>query len=299
MKKWLKIVLISVGIFAFCIVIDIVSIYTLNKPIFAIKDDCDCTDQVYKGLLYDTYNCWEYPTPQIKMKWNKFSCAGYNTQNIIIGKIIDVKDKYVVVNSLSDNNFLKASGEAEITLENNPNIKGANNLIIGQYIKLYPTSIAEVYPIIITTNEIEVISEEDANMLIKDNSKVKDTPELNEIDNVSMTIKEGTLTKTGATVIINDSNGSGTYIYGTEFRVDKKENGEWKELEYIHTDFGFTSMAYYVDEIGKLEFDCDWEYMYGELSRDEYRIVKHTFLESDTPITNEDYLYFSVEFTIE
>lgn len=78
MKKWLKIVLIGIGVLTFCIVIDIVSIYTLNKPIFAIKDDCDCTDQIYKGLFYDTYNCFEYPTPQIKAKWSKFSCSSLN-----------------------------------------------------------------------------------------------------------------------------------------------------------------------------------------------------------------------------
>lgn len=131
------------------------------------------------------------------------------------------------------------------------------------------------------------------------NVKVKDTAELNEIENVSMTIKDGTLTRSGATVIINDSNGVGTYVYGTEFRVDKKVNGEWKELEYAHDDFGFTEMAYYVNDNGKLEFDCDWEYMYGKLSNGEYRIVKDTFLESETPITEEDMLYFSVEFTIE
>ena len=167
MKKWLKISLIVVGLFALCIILDIVSIYTRNKPLFAIKDDAN---QVYRGLLYDTYNCQEYPAPQIKAKWNKFSCTVSNTQNIIIGKITDIKDKYVVINGLSDDNSLKTNEEAEITLENNPSIKGANNLIIGQYIKLYPISIDEKYPSIITTNEIEVISENDVTTIIEDNN---------------------------------------------------------------------------------------------------------------------------------
>ena len=167
MKKWLKISLIVVGVFVLCIILDIVSIYTRNKPIFAIKNDAD---QVYRGLLYDTYNCQEYPTPQIKAKWNKFSCAVSNTQIIIIGKITDIKDNYVVIKGLSDNNYLKTNREAEITLENNPSIKGESNLIIGQYIKLYPISIDEKYPSIITTNEIVVISENDVTTIIEDNN---------------------------------------------------------------------------------------------------------------------------------
>lgn len=157
MKKWLKISLIVVGVFALCIILDIVSIYTRNKPIFAIKDDCDCSEQVYRGLLYDTYNCLEYPTPQIKAKWNKFSCAVSNTQNIIIGKIIDIKDKYVVINGVSDNNYLKTNQESHISLNNNPKIIGTNDLIIGQCIKLTPISIQETYPTVISTDSINVI----------------------------------------------------------------------------------------------------------------------------------------------
>ncbi len=74
MKKGMKIVLIIVCIFVLCIVLDILSIYTRNKPIFAIKDN-NAEDIVYKGLIYDTYNCREYSAPQIKAKWSKFICS--------------------------------------------------------------------------------------------------------------------------------------------------------------------------------------------------------------------------------
>lgn len=77
MKKWLKITLIIAGVFIICVVLDVVSIYTMNKPVFAIKYDCDCADQVYHGLLYDTYNCHEYSAPQIKAKWVKYTCSGF------------------------------------------------------------------------------------------------------------------------------------------------------------------------------------------------------------------------------
>ena len=89
MKKFIKIFLIIIGIIILSIVIDLVCIFTINRPIFAIKDDCDCLYSVYRGLFYDTYNCPEYSVPQIKAKGTKFSCA-----NVIvdIGDIVEIVD---------------------------------------------------------------------------------------------------------------------------------------------------------------------------------------------------------------
>ena len=75
------------------------------------------------------------------------------------------------------------------------------------------------------------------------------------IDNVIMKIKDGTLTKTGATVIITDNN-ENPYTYGIWFRIDKKIDDEWQELEPIGTDIGiFTEVAYVVGKNKKLELE--------------------------------------------
>lgn len=89
MKKFIKIFLIIIGIIILSIVIDIICIFSINRPIFAIKDDCDCLYSVYRGLFYDTYNCPEYSMVQIKPKGTKFSCA-----NVIvdIGEVVDIVD---------------------------------------------------------------------------------------------------------------------------------------------------------------------------------------------------------------
>lgn len=118
---------------------------------------------------------------------------------------------------------------------------------------------------------------------------------IDDIDGISMTIKRGTLTKTGATVIINDLNGKGTNIYGQSYRIDKKENNKWKEVRPIHDNYGFNYMAYYVDENGKLEFQHNWEYIYGQLGTGEYRLVKYALPSA----SKDERLYFSVEFIIE
>ena len=71
MKKSLKIFLIYIGIIILLFIIDLICIFTINRPILAIKDG----NNVYKGIFYNTYNCAEYAVPQIKSKGTKFVCA--------------------------------------------------------------------------------------------------------------------------------------------------------------------------------------------------------------------------------
>lgn len=210
MKKRLKIIIGVVGIIILLFAIDIVCIFTINKPLFAIKEDNgDSVNLIYRGLFYDTYNCHEFPTPQIKVKGAKFTCTAI--------KYDEIEEKF------------------------------------------QPT----------------------------------------EIDGISMSIKEGTLTNKGATIIIKDTNGKGKYVYGTSFRIDKKVDDKWIALQTTDNNCAFTSMAYYVDDNGYLEFNQNWNCMYSSLENGTYRLVKYTFLESDIPITEEEHKYFSVEFTIE
>lgn len=76
MKKWIKITLGIICGIILLLVIDLVCIFTINKPLFATKEDnSDSVNLVYKGLLYDTYICHEHSVPQIKIKGTKFNCA--------------------------------------------------------------------------------------------------------------------------------------------------------------------------------------------------------------------------------
>ena len=106
------------------------------------------------------------------------------------------------------------------------------------------------------------------NLNMVDGNKTSDRS----MDKIVMTIKEGTLTKTGATVLIKDSNEE-PYSYGEWYRIDKKENGKWEELETID---GKTvpEIALPMLEYGDIERTIDWTNIYGELESGEYRIVK-------------------------
>ena len=98
--------------------------------------------------------------------------------------------------------------------------------------------------------------------------------ELDEVEGVSMVIKDGTLSRRGATVIITDTSDM-NYTYGEEYRIDKYKEGVWKELDVIvEGNYGWNSIGYMVDDNGILELDVKWEWLYGRLEDGYYRIVK-------------------------
>jgi len=105
---------------------------------------------------------------------------------------------------------------------------------------------------------------------------------------ITMIIKEGTLTKTSATVIIKDNDKE--HSYGEGYRIEKKENGEWKTVKQIGT-YSFNLIALGT-VTGELDFKLDWSERYGELENGEYRIVK-------TLDTEGGKLELYAEFTIE
>lgn len=74
-KKWVKITLGVVGVVILLLVIDLICIFTISRPLFAIKTENNVSvNNVYKGILYDTYICNDYSTIQITYKGSKFSC---------------------------------------------------------------------------------------------------------------------------------------------------------------------------------------------------------------------------------
>jgi len=74
MKKIIKSISGIITILIIFSVIDLISVYKDSKPVFIIKEEVDELNKKYVGLIFDTYNCASYSAPQIKLKWNKYSC---------------------------------------------------------------------------------------------------------------------------------------------------------------------------------------------------------------------------------
>ena len=115
----------------------------------------------------------------------------------------------------------------------------------------------------------------------------KDNNEYN-LKDVTMKIKENTLTKSGATIIITDNNEI-KYTYEEYYKLEKRIDHVWYELK-PSGDVFFDEMGYLVDDNNELEMNIDWSKIYGNLTSGKYRIIKRIY--------DGEYKYFSVEFDL-
>ena len=113
-----------------------------------------------------------------------------------------------------------------------------------------------------------------------------------ESDVMSISIKDGSLTRDGCDIIVYDI-GYEKSVFGEEYRIDIFEDGRWKPLEIIlNEDIGWNLIGYLVGESGSREMKVNWKRLYGSLENGHYRIVKHVTRD----IYNRE--YFSYEFDI-
>ena len=113
----------------------------------------------------------------------------------------------------------------------------------------------------------------------------------NSIKNVTLSIKENTLTNTGVTLILkNDSNK--LLRYDEVYKIEVKQNNEWHK---INAELYFNEPLWEVEQNKSQELELKWEYGYGKLTKGEYRIIKEVYFENES----EKKFYISAEFTIE
>ncbi len=112
-------------------------------------------------------------------------------------------------------------------------------------------------------------------------------------NNITLNIKEGTLTPTSAVVIIKDNSGVKN-AYTNGFGLYKKQNSDWIQLDFINDNIVITTENHFVDENNTLEFKINWENSFGVLSPGEYKLVKYA-----TNLENNKISYFSTDFIIE
>lgn len=127
-------------------------------------------------------------------------------------------------------------------------------------------------------------------------AKKEDNKEPQIIEGISMAIKEGTLTQSSATVVITDTIKGEDHTYGSDFRIEKKENNEWKKLDTLIKDYAFDLIGYGVNN-NILEMDVKWDWLYGKLEQGEYRLIKGFAINKNDSYLGHKEIY--VEFTID
>ncbi len=108
----------------------------------------------------------------------------------------------------------------------------------------------------------------------KNESKIgkESNTEITSTSDVTLSIKEDTLTNTGVTLLLKN-NSDKDYSYGNPFGIEKSQDGKWYKLETIN-DIAFTLPAYGLKSGESKELSLYWKDMYGELKSGTYRIVK-------------------------
>ena len=91
---------------------------------------------------------------------------------------------------------------------------------------------------------------------------------MNFIDNsnIEMTIKEGTLTKTSATLVIKSKDNSKNFNTGAWFEIEKQEDGKWIKLP-MDSLLSWIAIAYIPNDNGVIETKVNWKDIYGELEK--------------------------------
>ncbi len=148
-------------------------------------------------------------------------------------------------------------------------------------------------------------STESASIQEKDTAIIQDA-EINtaqsegkeELVNWGLILSVKDVTASGLTLVCTQSGGepTGELQTGTEYRLMVLENEVWKEVPTIIENFGWNSLAYLIPLEDSVEFEIDWQWLYGELPVGVYKIEKEFIDFKETG--KYDTAVYEVEFEI-
>ncbi len=122
------------------------------------------------------------------------------------------------------------------------------------------------------------------------NHEQNDTKSNRNPNNVIIKVETTMIKPESVSITITDNN-EHQYGWGVEYRVQKKINGEWKNLNYVSDDLSWIDIAYQLNDDKEFTQKLDIEKYYGKLSNGIYRIVK--------PVYDDGYIdIYSNEFEI-
>ena len=125
------------------------------------------------------------------------------------------------------------------------------------------------------STESESIRDKETTM-IQDNAEINTEQSQGKLLDWGLTLSVKNVTTSGLTLVCTQSGGepTGELQTGTEYRLMVFENEVWKEVPTIIENFGWNSLAYLIPLENSVEFEIDWEWLYGELPVGIYRIEK-------------------------
>ena len=122
---------------------------------------------------------------------------------------------------------------------------------------------------------------------------------VNNLDGVVMIVKERVVSSKKLTVILENSSNL-PILYGDPYSLEKKIDGKWYQVPVIVGDDYYTTegIGYELAPSHRHELEINWNMLYADLHKGEYRIVKDVldFSSSQGHGTYNEY-YLAAEFT--
>ncbi len=101
--------------------------------------------------------------------------------------------------------------------------------------------------------------------------------ESNNYAGVAMTVDDSTLSNTGISVVVKNETEK-ELTFGEEYTLEKKILGQWYQVMYkpkmIFKPVAWEAIGYPIAPNSERIFEINWEWLYGNLSKGTYRIVK-------------------------
>lgn len=155
----------------------------------------------------------------------------------------------------------------------------------------YSKSIKEIFPLDIRNKLNDDLV--DGNKI---DNQVKEHYSYLQDDKISISIKEGTLTKKGITLIIKN-NAKQNYFYGSQYYLEKEENWTFNVYEPKEI-LSWNDVLYSLKSNEQIEIEINWIIGYDELSNGKYRLVKKFTTEENITSYANVQENFYVEFEI-
>lgn len=121
----------------------------------------------------------------------------------------------------------------------------------------------------------------------------KSDVQISQNNDVKLSIKDGTLTNTGATLVLTN-NTDKNFQYGNPYEIEIQKDGVWHKINVV---LNFNLPAFHLLPKENKEIELNWENGYGKLAEGTYRIIKGIDYEYEEG--KFEAFNVAVEFTIE
>ena len=205
-------------------------------------------------------------------------------------KVLEVHDKYLLVEPLADSNESKSADKIEIPLKEKESwpIPAVDDLVKvvydGNIMETYPARLGNVYRVEILT----IIPTED-----------EPQPGGNVVDDWGLNVSAIDITPSGLKlVIVNSINNPTAFGYGSYYWLEQRIDNEWITVEFApqEYDVAWTSELYMLKANDITTIGIDWEWLYGNLPDGHYRVGKNidNFIQSQKGESRAYYAEFII-----